>query len=305
LTSPSQEITWQAEEQLLRIAGEDGPASPASNDLQERQLYRERWAKWWEQSAARVDLAKLSREPPSRGWTLIAQMSTSKVYEIDRQGKVRWSIGNLSGPIDAHVVAGERVLIAEHRGSRVTERNLRGDILWEKKLGDRPVVAQRLGNGNTFIATYSALLEVTRDGREVYSYRPDNTAGRIYGAHKMRNGRLVCVTLEGRVLELDSVNGKVLKSFNSGLNGCYSVQGLPGGHYLVASYNQGKVVEVDASAKVFWEHTLGNAYHAERLANGHTLIASHGLSRVIEVDKKGKVLSDHGTGNNVWRVHRR
>ena len=305
LASAPPELNWQVEEQLLRIAGENGPAAPAANDPRERQLYRERWEKWWETNAARVDLGKVALAPPSRGWTIIAQMSTNKVYEIDRQGNVRWSIGNLSGPIDASVLAGERVLIAEHHGSRVTERNLRGDILWEKKVGDRPVAAQRLANGNTFIATYSSLMEVTRGGREVYAYRPDGTAGRIYGAQKMRNGRIVCVTLEGRVLDIDSVNGKDAKSFSSGLNGCYSVQGLAGGHYLVASYNEGKVIEVDAAGKVFWRHALANAYHAERLANGHTLIASHGLSRVVEVDKNGKVLFDHGTGTNVWRVHRR
>jgi hypothetical protein len=306
LDSPAPDLLWQVEEQLLRIAGEEGPAAPASTDRKERQLYRERWAKWWEANAARVDLAKVALTPPLRGWTVIAQMSTSKVYEIDRQGKVRWTIGNLSGPIDAYVLPGERVLIAEHHGSRVTERNLRGEVLWEKKLGDRPVAAQRLANGNTFIVTYSSVLEVTRGGKEVYHYRPNGTAGRIYGGCKMRNGRIVCVTLEGRVLELDSVNGKEIKSFASGLNGCYSVQGLPGGRYLVASYNEGKVYELDAGGKVVWQHVFASAYHAERLANGHTLIASHGQSRVIEVDRKGKILADHGTNNSsVWRVHRR
>jgi HEAT repeat protein len=306
LDSPIPDLLWQVEEQLLRIAGEEGPAAPASTDAKERQLYRERWAKWWEANAARVDLAKVAQTPPLRGWTVIAQMSTSKVYEIDRQGKVRWTIGNLSGPIDAYVLPGERVLIAEHHGSRVTERNMRGDILWERKLGDRPVAAQRLPNGNTFIATYSSVLEVTRGGKEVYHYRPDGTAGRIYGGCKMRNGRIICVTLEGRVLEIDSINGKVLKSFASGLNGCYSVQGLPGGRYLVASYNEGKVYELDAAGKVVWQHVCASAYHAERLPNGHTLIASHGQSRVIEVDRKGNILSDHGTNNSsVWRVHRR
>ena len=306
LTAPGSDLLWQVEEQLLRIAGEDGPAAPASTDLKERQLYRERWTKWWEVNAARIDLAKVSQSPPLRGWTVIAQMSTSKVYEIDRKGKVRWTIDKLSGPIDAYVLPGERVLIAEHHGSRVTERNLRGEVLWEKKLGDRPVAAQRLPNGNTFIATYSSLLEVTRGGKEVYHHKPDGTAGRIYGGCKMRNGRIICVTLDGRVLELDSVNGKVLKSFASGLNGCYSVQGLPGGRYLVASYNEGKVYELDAAGKMVWQHVCASAYHAERLSNGHTLIASHGQSRVIEVDRKGKILADHGTnGSSVWRVHRR
>jgi hypothetical protein len=307
LAGQSADVVWQVEDLLLRIAGESGPVAPSSLNEKERQDYRDRWAKWWEDNAAKADLPRLAEAPPLRGWTIIAQMSTNRVYEIDRQGKTRWTIDSLSGPIDAHVLPGDRVLIAEHHGSRITERNLRGNVLWEKRLNDRPVSVQRLPNGNTFIATYASLLEVTRDGKEVYNYRPEGAIGQIYAGQKLRNGRLVCVTLSGQVLELDSANGKVVRSIKSGLDGCYSVQGgLPGGHYLVASYNSGQVVELDHTGKILWKHTYATAYHAERLANGNYLIASHGQSRVIEVNRDGKTVFDQGTnGSNVWRVHRR
>ncbi len=301
------DIVWQVEDLLLRIAGESGPAAPSSPNQKERQDYHNRWAKWWEDNSAKVNLPKLAEDPPVRGWTVIAQMSTNRVYEIDRQGKVRWTIDGLLGPIDAHVLPGDRVLIAEHHGSRITERNLRGNVVWEKRLNDRPVSVQRLPNGNTFVATYASLIEVTRDYKEVYSYRPDGVAGQIYAGQKLRNGRLVCITLSGQVYELDSANGKVVRSFKSGLDGCYSIQGgLPGGHYLVASYNSGQVYELDNTGKVLWKHAFASAYHAERLANGNYLIASHGQSRVVEINRDGKSLFDQSTNNsNVWRVHRR
>src|SRR5262249_48184709 len=128
------EVVWQVEDLLLRLAGEKGPVAPASLNDKERQDYHDRWAKWWQDNSAKVDLPNLAQEPPPRGWTIISQMSTNRVYEIDRQGKERWSLGDLQGPIDAHVLTGDRVLIAEHHGSRVTERNLRGAVLWEKRL---------------------------------------------------------------------------------------------------------------------------------------------------------------------------
>ena len=97
-----------------------------------------------------------------------------------------------------------------------------------------------------------------------------------------------------------------MKSVASGLNGCYSIQALPRGHFLVSSYNEGKVHEVDGEGKVIWRFDLASAYHAERLLNGNTLMSSHGGSRVVEIDRAGKVLNDHATNsNNVWRVHRR
>src|SRR5262249_24736201 len=148
---PAAELRWQVEEMLLRVGGEDGPAAPSSNDAQELQQYRERWARWWSANAAKVDLARLAHDPPQRGWAAVSQMRANRIYEIDRRGKERWAISGVSGPIDAQVLPGERVLVAEHHGSKVTERNLRGDVLWEKKLSDRPVAVQRLPNGNTFI----------------------------------------------------------------------------------------------------------------------------------------------------------
>jgi hypothetical protein len=301
------EIAWQAEDLLLRVGGEVGnPPLLESTKPNARKDYRDRWVKWWSENGDKVDLARVEQDPPQRGWTVVTQMSTSKVYEMDRQGKVRWTIDDLSGPIDAQLLPGERVLIAEHHGSRVTERNLQGTVLWEKRLEDRPVQAQRLPGGNTFICTYSAVMEVNREGREVYRHRPDGTSGQIYAGHKLRNGHIVCITLDGKVLELESTTGKVVKSFSSGLNGCYSIQALPRGHYLVSSYNEGKVQELDGGGKVVWKYELPSAYHAERLPSGNTLMSSHGGSRVVEVDRSGKILSDQPTNqNNVWRVHRR
>lgn len=325
---PTSDLTWQAEELLLRVAGETEtvPTLPRRKETagkdgnviqtvafvageteeQARKEYRQRWVKWWEENSARVDLARLDDEPAQRGWTVVAQMSTSKVYEVDRQGKVRWTIDNLGGPIDALMLPGDRVLIAEHHGSKVTERNLQGAVLWEKKLDDRPVQVQRLPGGNTFICTYSAVLEVTREGREVYRHKPEGATGQLYAGHKLRNGRILCVTLDGRVMELDAANGKTIRSFLSGLSGCYSVQALPRGHMLLASYNEGKVHEIDPDGKVVWRYELASAYHAERLSNGNTLLSSHGGSRVVEVDRAGKLLGDFSTNaQNVWRVHRR
>src|SRR5206468_10008121 len=120
------------------------------------------------------------------------------------------------------------------------------------------------------------------------NYRPEGMAGQIYAGQRLRNGRLVCVTMSGRVSELDSASGKVVRAFNSGLDGCYSIQGgLPNGRYLVASYTKGLVYELDGDGKMRWQYTFPSAYHAERLANGNVLIASHGQSRLVAATRAG------------------
>jgi hypothetical protein len=61
-------------------------------------------------------------------------------------------------PRDAQVLPGQRVLVAEL--NRVTERDPRGKILWEKQL-QQPLSVQRLRNGNFFITCPTQLIEET------------------------------------------------------------------------------------------------------------------------------------------------
>jgi HEAT repeat protein len=308
LPSAPDDLAWQAEEILFRLAGEQAPQiSSGDGSAPARQKQRDAWAAWWREHANTTDLARLEQEEPYLGLTVIAQMNTGKVWEIGRDGKPRWTLDKLQGPIDAQVLRGERVLVAEYQGSRVTERDFQGHVLWEKTLTSNPLVCQRMPNGNTFIATYDKVLEVTRDGREVYSHHPRGGAGvaRIYGAQKLRNGHIVTVTLDGSVHEMDAATGKDVKSFTIGVPGCYGIEGLPSGRYLVANYNQGQVLELSPEGKILWECKVAGAYHATRLANGNTLVSSHSGQRVVEVNREGQTVWEQPAGNNVWRVHRR
>src|SRR5262249_31807925 len=81
-----------------------------------------------------------------------------------------------------------------------------GNVLWEKKV-DGPLAAQRLPNGNTFIATRYELLEVNRDGKQVFSHaRPGEDL--IMKAQKLANGDIgmVIAGADGRstYVRLDS-----------------------------------------------------------------------------------------------------
>jgi outer membrane protein assembly factor BamB len=213
----------------------------------------------------------------------------------------------LQGPIDAQALPGGRVLIAEHQGQRVTERDLKGNVLWEKKVSGNPIACQRLSNGNTFIATYNGVLEVTRDGKELYSQNP--TAGLgfplMYGAQKLRNGHIVCISGQGTLLEIDTA-GKSLRKIQMTNNGGWcSVEGLASGRFLVALTNHGRVLEMDAAGKVVWQCSVPGASHATRLPNGHTLVASMVNRRVVEVDVAGKTVWERSTSGRPFHVHRR
>jgi len=312
LASAPEAIAWRAEELLFRVAGELAPSIAAGDGSREaRQKQRDGWAEWWRDHAAKVDLARVSQEPPHLGLTVVAQKYANEVWECDRAGKRRWTITNLDGPVDAQVLPGNRVLIAESGSSRVTERDLSGKVLWEKSLSYSPVVCQRLPNGNTFVATSSLVMEFAPDGTEVYSHslRTSGFGRGSYGvnaAHKLPNGHILAITRRGVVYEVEAATGKILKTTSVGGTMMTSVEGLPGGRMLVVYHSEGKVVEFDANRKNIWQCDVEGAYHATRLPNGHTLISCQTGCRVVEVNRDGKIVWEQSTGENPpWRVHQR
>ena len=304
LADESEEIIWSSEALLSRLAGEQSPAYPTEGKELQR-AYQSAWQKWWKDNESKVDLAALTKKAPHRGWTLVTQMSQGQVWELDKNNRKRWTISGMAGPLDAKILNENRILVAEHSGKKVTERNRAGDILWEKQLSHGPVAVQRLPNGNTFIATYQAVMEVKRNGSTVYSHQPPGTNRQIYDGQRLANGRILLMTLNGTLMIIQGQSGKVLHSIATGLTGCYSARMLKNGRFLITSYSRGKVREIDRSGKVYWEYPLQHAYHAEELPNGNFLICSHGLHRIQEVNRAKQVVKEIDTGNNVWRAHRR
>ena len=241
----------EARELLLRLAGERSPKFEAGQDAASRRRLRAAWAGWWKEAAATIDMGVLNRGPRLLGYTLLVGGQSGQVMEIDRQGKQRWSIGNLVFPADAYVLSENRLLVAECNGNRVTERDFKGNILWQKNING-PVNAQRLPNGNTFIATAgNELLEVDRSGKTTWSmvYTPGLMAG-----YKCRDGTMVCITDAGQCVRL-SAEGKELKSFpgTHGQPGCTSGIDVANGRILIAQAQRGLAVEMDGDGKVLWQ----------------------------------------------------
>src|SRR5262249_22539378 len=154
-----------------------------------KKKYTDAWAAWWKEDGPKIDLTKLDATRTHLGLTLIVEVNNNnnvgRVVEVGRDGKERWHIDGLQYPVDAWVVAGGRVLVAEYNGRKVTERDEKGKIVWEKSgYPGQTVNVQRLPNGNTFIASDAQLLEVDRTGKEVYQFNP----GGVTAAYKSRSG---------------------------------------------------------------------------------------------------------------------
>ncbi len=303
LAADSPGLRWQAEDVLFRLAGERAPAAEGvTDDDAGRRKWRDAWAGWWSRHGDAVDLARLPERAPFRNLTVVPEMHANKVWEFGPDGKVRWELkGDLKTPIDAQVLPGGRVLVAELNGGRVSERDAKGRVLWQHAV-TTPIACQRLPNGNTFIATNYHALVVTPAGKEVFSYKPEQGFF-MHSVQRLANGHVVTVSMNGVVREVDAA-GRVVRDVSiQAEGGSWSgIEGLPGNRYLVAGSS--KVLEVDAAGKVQWRLDLAGACYARRLPNGNTLVVDNSRG-LVEVDRKGKRVWERTMTTNLWRAHRR
>lgn len=289
---------------LHRLAEDKAPNVPPGSDDAGKKKQVEAWLAWWKEAGDKLDPARLADAARTLNYTLVVLLDLGRIVYLDERNQPVWQIENLQFPLDAQLLPGDRVLVAEHNGNRITERNKKNEILWEKKL-EGPLVAQRLPNGNTFIATRTSLLELDKAGKEIFNYqRPGGEL--IMKAQRLRNGDIACVTQLGvtRYVRMDRT-GKELKSFGVDLRSSGGrIDVLPNGNVLIPEMGNNRVAEHDADGKVVWEAAVEQPIAALRLPSGTTLITSMNQNRALEVDRSGKEVWTYKTDTRVTRAFR-
>lgn len=311
------EQLWSAEELLVRLAGDQTPSVSLGTNEISRKEAQKAWAGWYEKHKKGLDLARLDAPQTLLGYTLMVQQGLraingrrvqGEVLEIKagaKEGEVRWRFEVPTYPVDAQVVGQDRVLVAEYQGGRVTERDFKGNVVWEKAVGGNPIGVQRLPNGNTFVVMQNRLVEIDRQGKEVFTLQRQNHD--IFRARKLRNGEVVFVTNQGQLTRMEGKTQREIKTFHVGnipvLFG--SIDVLPGGGVLVPQFHNNQVTEYDANGKEVARFPLQFPNSAQRLPNGNTLVASQNARRVVEFDRTGREVWSYTTDGMVFNARRR
>ncbi len=302
-------LAWQAFELLLILAGDKPPATLLPDDPAARRTVRAAWLDWWRANGPRVDLTPLRiDEVRLQGVNVLVEIPAGstggKVWECRADGKERWSLTDCLFPIDVHVLPGGRLLIAEAGSQKVTERDRTGKVLWTYPVDSYPTTCQRLSNGNTFIATNKALLEVDPAGKTVSSF-VNPTGGSIYGARRLPHGHTLFLSEGGKIVELNRT-GQVVRTIDLGLpeRQWGGVEPLPNGRFLVHLMSENRVFEVDAAGRRSHEITILRPASAVRLPNGHTLVASCLGRQALEFDAGGREVWQQKTPGLLVSVQR-
>jgi hypothetical protein len=294
-----EEITWRAEDLLRRIARDESPSSPTDDKPASRKAYVAAWDAWWAKNSKTAGLA-LANELPLLNLWLGIEYNTNSVWECTRDGKRLWTI-TAQGPMDAQVLPGNRVLIAEQEAKRVTERDFKGNIIWEYTTTEDTINCKRLPNGNTWIGTRYTVMEVRPDKTVVYSHRLSEQY--MHAVRRLSNGGAVGITSTGVIHEMNA-DGKKVRGANVPHEGTWGdVDVLPNGNYLVSNYANGFVREVDQTGKTIRQVKTSPATGVERLPNGQLLVSGGELAQII--DWNGRVQWSTKSNGSIRRIHLR
>ncbi len=332
------DVAWQAEELLHWLAGADAPAPTVGRgEAATRKECHKAWQVWWQANGAKVDVAALDKEPRRPGLILLCDggkgHENGSVWVIGCNGRTRWQLDKLAHPVEARLLANNRVLIAECPGAGqgekrgVTERDLNGAIRWQYKKLTSPVTCQRLANGNTFIGEAEcAFAEVTADGVEVYTAErfrqlaPNVHEEIFHRPRKLANGNVLFASNDpkkglGYCSEWDPTTGAI--ATRNAIYGAkslqedWSIEALPGGRFLLAGVHHTDgapppnnappgVREIGALGNKVWHYAMPSAFQATRLRNGNTLVAGDG--QVVEILQDGTAWMEYGGTHPKFRV---
>ena len=306
LADLNQDQSSDTETFLFELAGANLPTDlPASSS--DRKKTKEAWLAWWSKNADKISLTKSllgNLQAISNGSTIISSLSNNQVLELDRNGKVRWTITGLSGPMDAQALSNGRILITEHHNMKITERSTKGDILWTKTVTSNPLSATRLRSGLTAITCRNMILEVDRSGKEILNLpRPQSD---IMSAERLRDGSYLIATNQMTLLKIDRT-GKESNIVRLPLGvASHANDILQDGTVILPLTWHNKLQEIDSSGKVVLDMTVNQPTAAVRLPNKNILIATQTVPpKLIEFDRTGKQISEKQALHPVFRIRTR
>jgi WD40 repeat protein len=203
--------------------------------------------------------------------------------------------------MDAQVLPGNRVLIAEQTAKRVTERDFKGNVLWEYVTNEDTINCKRLPNGNTWIGTRNNVMEIRPNKSVVFSYKIADQY--MHAVRRLANGSFVGITSTGVIHEVNAV-GKQIRTVQVAQEGTWGdVDVLPNGNYLIANYGSGFVREVDHTGKIIREVKAADATGLERQPNGQLLVSGGESARII--DWNGRTIWSTKSNGSIRRIHLR
>ena len=210
------------------------------------------------------------------GYTLLVLLNDNRVVEWDRDGKPRWQIDKLASPLDAEVLPGQRVLIAEHDTQAASpSATSRARCCGRKNSSIAPIHAQRLP-GRHHLHRHAQ--DTARSGPLRQRNRPLSLADGDHHGPALPRWPDRLHRERGSYFELDAA-GEELKRFAIGA-GVYTTNALTLSAQWTSDHRglrRRDRAGVRSRRQVVWQIKMGRPLCAVRLPGGNTLVSSQDM----------------------------
>ncbi len=138
----------------------------------------------------------------ANGNTVVGENASGRVVEVDKEGKIVFSMMTRFGNTDDHhhlrmvrKLSNGNYLVSHSQGNIVREYKPDGATAWEKPTKGLSFAAVRLANGNTLASSLDQVTEYDKDGNEVWEFKKTDLPGvliqNMTGIHVLPNGNIV------------------------------------------------------------------------------------------------------------------
>jgi outer membrane protein assembly factor BamB len=239
-----------------------------------------------------------------------ADYGGGKICLVDRTGTIFWQYP-AKGPQDVWVLTNGNILFSHVKGATEITRDKKVVWRYETDAANEVHACQPLPDGMVMVAESGPMqiIEIDRQMRIVkrvaLKTNCRNTHLQMRCVRKLPNGHYVVGQYQdGVVREYDTV-GNIVRDFAQPM--AFSGIRLSSGNTLIATGDEHRVIEVDATGQVIWqidENSLpGNPLRfvagLQRLPNGNTLICNwggHGYvggqPQIVEVTRDKRVVGE-------------
>ncbi|CAN5286889.1 hypothetical protein BH11PLA2_BH11PLA2_10450 [soil metagenome] len=295
---------WQVEDILLQLAGDKAPKLKLGPDKVALEKARDEWVKWLAANRKPEDYAKFDYKPRTNGRIQILTMDQNwgggRISELGPDLKQRWRMSGINTPADFQMLPNGNMEVMEHNYSRITERDLRGNIKNNRNLpGGPPMSVQKLDNGNMLIAYRQSVVEYDKDLKALNTWTRNN--GDVLYASKLGNGPVVVLVQNpGSLIRLDDKFKELPNPTKLAGQPYYQakMELLPGDRALVTE--QDKIAEYSLKdGKQLWKYAASNPTCVQRLASGNTLVVDMGNRTIKEVTEDGTAVWTYTPPDNL------
>jgi hypothetical protein len=305
---------WQVEDILLMVAGDAAPKAKYGKTRESLEKFRDDWMAWWKANGDKLDLTKFDYKPRTDGSLLIVEWNQQgwgqgNVTILGPNLKERVKLTGLGQPVDAVILPGNRIAVAEQSLSRVTIRDFNNEILQTISI-NQPLSLQLLPSGKIFVGQRNGAAEFDLEGTKGWTYDRPNNNHDVMSVRRLPNGETIVFVnsdQKNNCLRIGADGKEIGKPFGIG-QAYYSpaIEGVSKDEFLVTDYNKISKYSLKDN-KSTWSHNANGVTSLQLLPNGHILFVSPNTNKIVEVTPEKDEVWEYQltTGMKIAKAYRK